>query len=278
MSKVVFFGYGKLGALCLERLLKKGCEVVYVFTHRGGEEGGVESIAQKLNIPYTFDDARRQLDFYRAWIQDIEPQYIISVNYRYIIPKALYVYAAYAFNIHGALLPAYRGRTPHVWSIINGELESGVTCHLLDEVVDAGAIICQRAVQIAPEDTGYTMLKKFEKIYPTLVLEAIERLEIGASLQVQDEAQASYYGKRTPDMGYIDFRKTAAEVVNFVRAQAPPYPGAYCYLSNGRKMTIHRLEVTQASHVLPIGVVTQIGGEYFVRCTDALLKVNAFEW
>jgi methionyl-tRNA formyltransferase len=201
------------------------------------------------------------------------PDYLISVNYRYIIPFEILKIANYSLNIHGSLLPKYRGRTPHVWSIINGEQYSGVTCHLIEESVDTGDIIKQKKILIDENDTGFSLLKKFEHIYPELLLDSLDHLEKNKSLLKQNEENASYFGKRIPEMGYIDFYKDCLEVKNFIRAQSNPYPGAYYFLANGKKIIIDRIEETHFCFEGSIGQIKAIEDKYFVKCKNGNLEI-----
>lgn len=132
-------------------------------------------------------------------------------------------------------------------------------------------------IPIEPEDTGYSLLKKFESEYPTLLIDSIEKLINGSDLTKQDDKFASYYGKRTPDMGYIDFRKKASEVINFVRAQAEPYPGAYYYLLDGRKIIINRIAIHEINNFdAEIGVIKENDNLYYVRCKDNILRIEEY--
>ena len=139
--------------------------------------------------------------------------------------------------------------------------------------MDTGDIIDQISIKIDDDDTGYSLLKKYEKLYPQLLINSLAKLEKNQPLIKQNDNEASYYGKRTPDMGYIDFRKDAKDVINFIRAQANPYPGAYYYLVDGRKIIINKVVVDESAKILPIGVICLIDKEYYVRCKDAVLKI-----
>ncbi|GAA4068782.1 methionyl-tRNA formyltransferase [Amphibacillus indicireducens] len=277
MKKVIFCGFGKLGRDCMKAILENGYQIKYVMTHRENEVNSVDTFAQSAGIEYSYVDARKNLRDLTEQIKSISPDFLISVNYRYIIPKEIFTLADFALNIHGSLLPKYRGRTPHVWSIINGETESGITCHLIEESVDTGDIISQKVIPIELKDTGYSLLKKFESEYPTLLIDSIEKLINGSDLTKQDDKFASYYGKRTPDMGYIDFRKKASEVIDFVRAQAEPYPGAYYYLLDGRKIIINRIAIHEINDFnTEIGVIIEMDNRYYVRCEDQTLRIEDY--
>ena len=277
MKKIVFCGFGKLGKECMKAILEKGYQIRYVMTHRENEKDSVDTFSQNMGIEYSYLDARKNVEKISEQLKIIKPDFLISVNYRYILPKEIYNLADFAINIHGSLLPKYRGRTPHVWSIINGEKESGITCHMIEETVDTGEIISQIVIPIEKDDTGYSLLKKFEANYPTILVDSIDKLLNENQLDKQDENLASYYGKRTPDMGYIDFRKTASEVINFVRAQSEPYPGAYYYLIDGRKIILNKIATCELIDLdIPIGVIKDIDNQYFVRCKDSTLMIEEY--
>lgn len=278
MREVVFCGFGELGRNSLEKLIESKYPVKFILTHKELREMSVDTYAINNNIPFSYDDARKNDNIIYDTIMKIQPYYLVSVNYHYIIPKNIFDIPKYAINIHGSLLPKYRGRTPHVWSIINGEKISGITSHIIEETVDAGDIIEQREVTIDENDTGYSLLKKYDSIYPSLLIDSLTSLENGLPLMKQNRDEASFYGKRTPDMGYIDFHRSSKDVINFIRAQANPYPGAYSYLLDGSKIIIHKALVDETvTFNASIGVFRIIEGSYYVKCVDAYLKLLDFK-
>ena len=138
--------------------------------------------------------------------------------------------AKFAVNIHGSLLPRYRGRTPHVWAIINNETKTGVTAHLIDDGCDTGDIIKQKEVIIDNTDTGADILQKFNKLYVPLVDEILTDFERGSITPLpQNNKNATFFGKRTPNDGRINWGWQKERIRNWVRAQAYPYPGAFTY-------------------------------------------------
>jgi methionyl-tRNA formyltransferase len=156
---------------------------------------------------------------------------LISVNYLFLIDQNIIkIPQKIAFNIHGSLLPKYRGRTPHVWSIINNELVTGITAHLIDSGCDSGDILEQFQFPIDPKDTGATVLKKYEKHYFPLILKVLDKIENNElSKHPQDDSKATFFGKRTPDDGLIDWSWQRERIYNWVRAQSFPYPGAFTF-------------------------------------------------
>lgn len=279
MKNVVFCGFGKMGTDCLKRLINENYHIVYILTHREQGEESVDTFAIEKKIKYSYDDMRKNTEYFLKMLRKNRVLYLVSVNYRYIIPYDIFSIPKYSLNIHGSLLPKYRGRTPNVWSIINGEEYSGITCHLIDAGIDTGNIIEQVKVKIEPDDTGYSLVEKFQLLYPDILIDSLHKLEKGEKTVVQNEIEASYYGKRTPDMGYIDFYKNAYQIINFVRAQAYPYPGAYYFLNNGKKVIINKLALESSTTVFidSVGVIKLINNNYYVKCLDGILKLIDYE-
>lgn len=159
---------------------------------------------------------------------------LISVNYLFIINNNIIDLASkIAFNVHGSLLPKYRGRTPHVWSIINNEKETGITAHVIDKGCDTGDIIDQIKVPIDDTDTGATLLDKYNILYLPLIKNVIDKISSGnISFEKQDTSKATYFGKRVPEDGEIDWNWQKERIYNWVRALAYPYPGSFTFIKD----------------------------------------------
>lgn len=168
---------------------------------------------------------------------------LISVNYLFLIEEDLIALPSIiAINIHGSLLPKYRGRTPHVWAIINGEPVAGITVHQITKGCDEGKIINQLEIPIHPEMTGGELLSIYNKEYLFLIIKTLNSIETGKyELVSQNNELATYYGKRTPDDGHINWNWSKERIINWVRAQAHPYPGAFSFYNNN-KLIIDKVE------------------------------------
>lgn len=271
--KAIFAGYGRLGLVCLDAALQSGMQIEYVLTHNDGDFDSVDRFCSDRGIIHSFSDPRNDARLLEALVAR-QVRFLLSVNYRYIIPYSLLESVEHPLNIHGSLLPKYRGRTPHVWAIINGERKTGVTCHVMEPGVDTGGIYHQREVAISDEDTGYTLLRKFEQHYPECLLATLKKIDSGFVPVPQDHAIATYFGRRIPEMGYIDLTKDACSVMNFIRAQASPYPGAYYYLSDGQRITVNlaRVERSISVDALDTGVIYKDEDGYFARCKDSCIR------
>ena len=171
---------------------------------------------------------------------------LVSANYKYIIEKDLIqLPKKLAFNIHGSLLPKYRGRTPHVWAIINNEFETGITAHLIDEGCDSGDIIEQIKIEIGNEDTGADILNKFNDNYIKILNIVLNKARLGKLTFIKQQNNiATFFGKRNPDDGKIDWNWQKERIYNWIRAQANPYPGAFTY-HNGNKIIIDKIKYNE---------------------------------
>ncbi|HEU4472534.1 MAG TPA: methionyl-tRNA formyltransferase [Flavisolibacter sp.] len=234
--KLAVLASGHLGLQCLTRL-PAWAKVECVLTD--SKSTGVIEWATRNLIPLFKGNPRTGAA--AEFLKGRELDALFSINYLFVIEKPLIDMAPYALNIHGSLLPKYRGRTPHVWSIINNEPKTGFTIHLIDEGCDTGDIVLQKEFSIAPEMTGADVLKEFEALYPEGIEEALKMIADGRlERRQQAHSQATYYGKRTPEDGVINWDWQKERIYNWVRAQARPYPGAFAFYREG-KVTIHRI-------------------------------------
>jgi methionyl-tRNA formyltransferase len=250
-NRVVFCGFQLSGAEVLRDLLStpEEFEVVEVWTSKDPDVwpdgyASVEELARAKGIPVRVGNPRNS-ERLRRLPERVDV--LLCANYRYILPESIFLRATRgAVNIHGSLLPAYRGRTPNTWAIIHGEEETGATVHLIEATVDTGAILAQARIPIDPYDTGYTLFLKMVKRYPGLVRQAIRNLLDPDFLPVeQDESRASEYPARSPDDGGIQWPLSAWEIYNWIRAQTAPYPGAFTTF-HGSRVTVWNAVYTDA--------------------------------
>jgi methionyl-tRNA formyltransferase len=167
---------------------------------------------------------------------------LVSVNYLFLIEEDLIsLPSIMAINVHGSLLPKYRGRTPHVWAIINGESKTGITVHQITKGCDEGKIINQLVLPIDKDMTGGELLSIYNDNYLTLIDKTLKVIELGDfKLTAQDDKAATYFGKRGPEDGIINWNWSKERIINWVRAQACPYPGAFT-LYNQEKVIIDKV-------------------------------------
>jgi len=232
VTTAVVFGYHNVGVRCLRVLLAQGVEVPLVVTHEdaAGEEIWFDSVARHAawhRIPVLTPQNPND-DETLARVRALAPDFIFSFYYRHMLGAPLLaVPARGAFNMHGSLLPRYRGRVPVNWAVLHGETETGATLHQMLEKPDAGAIVDQQAVPILPDDTAFEVFQKVTVAAEITLHRCLPDLIAGkASLRPQDLRSGSYFGRRTAADGAIDWSAGVRAVHNLVRAVAPPYPGA----------------------------------------------------
>jgi len=239
---------GNLGLIVLKQLFEKGIDIVCVFTNKHSDE--IVDYTKEVGLKAFIGNPREGKGL--SWIKEngVEFDNILSINYLFILEGDILRQAKNsAVNFHGSLLPRYRGRTPHVWAIINGEKEAGITAHLMNEECDDGDIVKQLVVPIEYEDTGADILAKYNAIYPVLVMSVVEDLESGELEHTkQDISKATYFGKRTPEDGEINWDWQKERIRNWVRAQANPYPGAFTFLDE-QKVIINKISYTDVGFV-----------------------------
>ena len=201
-----------------------------------------------------------------SWIERIAAMrsaVIYSFYYRNLLPDAILRTAPLgAYNLHGSLLPAYRGRAPVNWMLVNGEREAGVTLHHMVARADAGDIVGQREVAIDDSDTALTLYRKLVPLGVALLTEMHPLIVAGrAPRRAQDLSRGSYFGRRRPEDGRIDWRWPARRIFNLVRAVTHPYPGAFCWL-NGRKLFVweSRIAAEAGQRGAPGEIVSTAGG------------------
>lgn len=200
---------------------------------------------------------------------------LFSINYLFLIERDVLSLVPRVVNLHGSLLPKYRGRTPHVWAIINNESHTGVTAHLVDEGCDTGPIILQREVPIEYTDTGATILLKFSSLYPEIIADVYRMLvEDRLSVMPQDMRMATYFGKRAPEDGLINWNWHRERIYNWVRAQAAPYPGAFTFAA-GKKVVIDWVEFDEGGYSWeePNGTIKSLD-PVTVKTPNGLLRLS----
>jgi methionyl-tRNA formyltransferase len=244
-SKAVVFAYHDVGVRCLRVLLEQGVDVALVVTHSDNPAehiwfGSVADLAASHGIEViTPDDPNTPEGV--AKIAAIVPDFLFSFYYRLMLTPALLATARRgAFNMHGSLLPKYRGRVPVNWAVLQGETETGATLHEMVAKPDAGRIVDQQSVAIGPDDQAAEVFRKVTAAAETVLRRCLPKLLDGsAELRAQDLSQGGYFGGRKPADGRISWIRPAQEIHNLVRAVAPPYPGAYTELG-GKALFIHR--------------------------------------
>jgi UDP-4-amino-4-deoxy-L-arabinose formyltransferase/UDP-glucuronic acid dehydrogenase (UDP-4-keto-hexauronic acid decarboxylating) len=251
-AKTVVFAYHDIGCAGIQALLDSGYDIAAVFTHADDPKenafyGSVAQLCARKGIPvHAPEDVNHPL-----WIERIAklaPEYLFSFYYRNLLSEALLATAKHgAFNLHGSLLPRYRGRAPANWVLVNGESETGVTLHRMVKRADAGAIVAQQPVAIERSDTALSLHGKLRIAATDLLRDTLPAMLQGKTSETpQDESKASVYGRRTPADGKLLWSKPAEQLFNLVRAVTQPYPGAFCAVGE-HKLIVWSAEVVKGN-------------------------------
>jgi methionyl-tRNA formyltransferase len=240
---ILVFAYHDVGYACLDVLVRGGKRVLALFTHADNPNEtiwfrSVAQLARDHGIPvHTPDDVNTPE--WIARIRALQPDIIFSFYYRNMLcQEILDIPRLGAFNLHGSLLPKYRGRVPINWAIIHGETETGATLHYMVKKPDAGDIVDQEAVPIGAQDTAQAVFLRVVQAARRVLERQVDAIEQGRNpRRPQDARQASYFGARRPEDGRIDWRDSAPAIFNLIRAVTHPYPGAYTEV-DGRKLYI----------------------------------------
>jgi methionyl-tRNA formyltransferase len=267
---------GVLGLEVIKSIYKRQT-ISFIATDSGSNE--VIEFAIKNEIPIFTGNPRsgKLMKFINELAISLD--LIFSVSYLFLIEKDVISTSKVVLNIHGSLLPLYRGRTPHVWAIINGETETGVSVHLIDEGCDTGAVLMQKKVLIAPADKGSEVMEQFKALYPDMVLKSIDLIRTGkAKFKEQDEIKSSFYGKRNPEDGQINWSWNTNRICNWVRAMAEPYPGAIGFL-RGEKVIINQVMRSDLPHDSSEinGMIVEDDPTLIVKVGDGLLELLQYK-
>lgn len=281
MTRAVVFAYHNVGVRCLKVLLAQGHDVALVLTHEDHPSehiwfDNVGAVAADYGIPVLTPENPNIPEIVQS-INELAPDFLFSFYYRRMLsPELLTIAQCGAFNLHGSLLPKYRGRAPVNWAILHGETETGATLHYMTVKPDAGDIVGQTAVPILPDDTAREVFDKvtlaaeltLHRVLPALVNGTAPRI-------VQNLSQGSYFSGRKPEDGRIDWNWPAARIHNLVRAVAPPYPGTFTAIA-GQPAQILRTRIVLNPPPYPNlplqgrreSVLAETGGRLIAHCAS----------
>lgn len=296
MTRAVVFAYHNVGVQCLATLLRHGVRVPLVVTHQDHPNetiwfDSVAALARQHGIAVITPDDPNTLDV-AAQVQAAQPDFLFSFYYRNLLKAPLLATAKRGcYNMHGSLLPQYRGRVPVNWAIIHGETETGATLHAMTEKPDNGAIVAQQAVPIGPDDTAQEVFTAVTAAAARALDGVLPALIAGSAAHTpQDLTQGAYFKGRKPEDGRIDFGWSAQRLHNFVRALTHPYPGAFADVPAGigkKRIVIWRtsrkpladkgLGGIASSNPLP-PTLSSVAGELVLHCADGqALQIHAME-
>ena len=277
--------YQDIGFVCLDELLvRHAADVALVVTHADDpdEEIWFRSVADRARaarLPVLVPRSVNDPAVVRL-LAAVDPDFVFSFYFREMLtPGVLALARRGALNLHGSFLPRYRGRSPVNWVLVNGERETGVTLHYMDEKPDHGDVVAQRAVPIADDDTALTLTRKMGEAARVLLRDALPALLAGAASRTpQDHSRASYFGGRRPADGLIAWNRSAREIYNLVRAVTHPFPGAFTDVG-GRRLFVWWAEPKATERRGAAGEVLEVrpGEGVLVRAGEGALLLRDVE-
>jgi methionyl-tRNA formyltransferase len=257
-KRAVVFAYHNVGVRCLKVLLAGGVDVALVVTHEDSASENiwfesVVSLCRAEGIPFITPQDANSPELL-AQVKAAQPDLMFSFYFRNMLPAALLAVAP-AFNMHGSLLPQFRGRAPVNWAVLHGATETGASLHEMTVKPDAGAIVAQTAVPILPDDTAYEVFGKVTVAAEQTLWRVLPALLDGSAPRTpNDLRQGGYFSGRKPEDGRIDWSQPASQVYNLHRAVAPPYPGAFTDIK-GQRFILERARLSrQDGAKLPPGL------------------------
>ncbi|MFD5557086.1 methionyl-tRNA formyltransferase [Streptomyces sp. NPDC127068] len=253
--RVVMFGYQTWGHRTLQALLDSEHDVVLVVTHPKSEHAyekiwsdSVADLAAAHDVPVVIRNRPDDEELLQR-LKEAEPDIIVANNWRTWIPPQIYALPRHGtLNVHDSLLPKYAGFSPLIWALINGEQEVGVTAHMMDETLDAGDIVDQRAVTVEPTDTATDLFHKTVDLIAPVTIGALDLIASGQTeFTRQDRSQASFFHKRAEEDIRIDWSWPADALERLVRAQSAPYPSAFTF-HRGKRLEVLSAVVSQGRY------------------------------
>lgn len=274
MTRVAVFAYSDTGHACLKALLDAGRDVVFVATHADKPDEAhwfpsVAELARSRGIEPEIVEDPSAPDV-AGRLRAAAPDLLFSFYYRGLLPDALLrLPSRGAFNIHGSLLPRFRGRAPVNWAVLKGETETGATLHVMAARADAGDIVDQEAVAIGPDDTALEVQRRVTAAAVAVLTRRLGELETGRAPRIpQDESRATKFPRRTAEDGRIDWSQSAKQVHDLVRAVTHPWPGAFTDIFE-RKATLWKTAVPNlGAHDNFPGQIRIEAGRLYVACGD----------
>jgi methionyl-tRNA formyltransferase len=273
VSSAVVFAYHDVGCRCLAVLLARGIEVKLVVTHRDNPAetiwfDSVAALAADNGLPVITPESPDDRALLER-VREAAPDLLFSFYYRHMLGAALLQAPRLgAFNMHGSLLPKYRGRVPVNWAVIRGETETGASLHHMVAKPDAGDLVDQQAVPILPDDTARQVFAKVTVAAELVLHRQADALAAGsAPRRPLDLAAGSYFGGRKPEDGRIDWTQPAQRVHDLVRGVAPPYPGAFTTLDGQPARVLRTHHASLPTGEAP-GTFMRDGARLLAACGD----------
>lgn len=283
--KIMFMGTPEFACVSLRCLVNNGYNVTSVVTCEDKPRGRghkmtppeVYAEAKSLGIKNIYQPINLKRDSFEKILNDEAPDLIAVVAYGKLLPEYVINFPKYGcINVHGSLLPKYRGAAPMQWSLIDGEKETGITTMYMDKGLDTGDMLLKEVLPLSDDDDFGTVHDKLASMGARLLCETIDKAVKGELVRLpQGEATTHYAHMITREMTKIDWNRTAREIFNLVRGLSP-FPKAYCIL-NGKPLKILKTSASDRVSDRACGTVCEVGGDFFDVCCGDGGVLRVFE-
>lgn len=283
--RVVFMGTPDFAKASFVELVEAGFNIVGCFTNPDKPSGRgmklkyspVKEYALSQNIPvYQPEKFRENFEVIEI-LKNLKPDFLVVVAYGKILPKeVLDIPRLGAINVHGSLLPKYRGSAPMQWSIINGEEKTGITTMFMDEGMDTGDMLLKEEIVIDYNDNLEVIHDKLMNIGAKLLIKTLDGIVAGTVKREKQPNEATYAPMISREMTKIDFNKKALEIHNFIRGLCP-FPGTYMELANGKKLKVFKVEAIHDDSIdksIENGnIILMSKNDLHIKCSDGYIKI-----
>ena len=277
--KLVFMGTPEISAYVFNKMIEAGYHFVGLVAqpdHPVGRKGLIQKVPTKLiaeqyGIP-VFQPEKIRLDY--AFMEEIKPDLVITLAYGQIVPQGFLDIPKYGcLNLHGSLLPKYRGASPVQSALINNEKVTGVTLMEMVKAMDAGKMYAKKEIEISKEDNATSLFNKVKIAASELVLEALPKYINGELKgEEQDESLVTFCSTIKPEQEKLDLNMSAEQIIGYIRGLSDE-PGAYLYLNN-LKLKIYKAEIVDFSSNEEIGTIIKADKNgLYVRVKDAVISL-----
>lgn len=282
--KIVFMGTPEFAKCSLENLVESGYNVVGVFTNPDKPSGRgmklkpseVKEYAMSKNIPVYQPIKVRNNPEVMEILNKLNPDIICVVAYGKILPKEILDFPKLGcVNVHGSLLPKYRGAAPIQWAVINGEEKTGITTMFMDEGMDTGDMLLKEEVEITDNDNFATMHDKLKVVGANLLVETLDKILDGTIKRIKQPTECTVAPMINKDITKIDFSKTSREIFNFVRGLSP-FPGTYMLDEKGNKYKVYKVGIVNDINdkkALPGTIVKVTKNDLVISTKDGYVSI-----
>ncbi len=282
--KVLFMGTPEFAASSLQALIDNNIDVIGCFTNVDKPSGRgmklkfspVKELAIKNNIPVYQPVKLRNNQEVLDIIQKLDPNLIVVVAYGKILPKEILEYPKLgSINVHGSLLPKYRGAAPIQWALINGEKVTGITTMYMDEGMDTGDMLLKQEVNIEDSDDYESLYNKLKNVGASLLIKTLDKISNNTAIRIKQQDGATIAPMITKEMSKIDFNKNGVEIFNLVRGLSPN-PGCTIQINENTKFKIYKVQYEKKTDIdsIPNGKVVDINkNNLSIKCNDGIIKI-----